>query len=812
VKLADLRVEGFGKLVDRHIAFDPRFNVVYGPNEAGKSTVTAVLLAALYGFTRGEKEQWRPWSGTRYAAALTYTLADGRHFEIRRDFERDQKGIHVYDESGADVSAVCSVGKVVSPGHAHLGIPLEVFLNASFVAQGFVTIDGARAERITHALAHALDGGPKEDAALGAIGRLEDALATYVGKKRATVNAPLRHLYEQLEDAEVRAREVRERLRTLDDIRARLEAESQRLLELEAAQRDHERRARAFRAYTLRSRLDALREIRDELAALQAARAAYDDVDGFPSYLVAELEELYRESYTLDALARSQAEEAARARMTPALLAELDERCADGGSLDDQEFDNLQAAGAATTAARNAATLAADQAQVARRSIEGGGEIFGVAFTAGAFVALGAVIFGLFQQWIAAGIVAVVAVAILAFAGSRWQRRRAAARTVERMQKRADEAIAAERTAAARVASVLEPLGVASIEELGKRRARAAELSARRAEAARLQQRAHQTRTSADKAAAAFDDMAARLKVATGSRKGDLTEAKVREARKSARDGIDSRLSMLDFRRTDVLGTDAEFALESELADLLAAKVEPAPLRPLTDAGEAASPRAFEAERYDLERRASDSRSAVASSAAEFRTWEAQIGDLAALDEQASNLRAEAQQLERFEAAVELAKDTIEERTREAHLKFARRLADYASKTFGLVTAGRYTDLRIDPTTLAVRVRVPETGDIIDVERLSMGTRDQAYLVVRLAMARMFAEGLETAPLLLDDPFAYWDEARIARCLPILESVADGAQIILFTSSRELADGAAQRGARLIEINAQVPTPLTGVS
>ena len=87
--------------------------------------------------------------------------------------------------------------------------------------------------------------------------------------------------------------------------------------------------------------------------------------------------------------------------------------------------------------------------------------------------------------------------------------------------------------------------------------------------------------------------------------------------------GIDSRLSMLDVRRSDVLGVDDEFAQEAELAELLASGVEPAPL-------DGASPRAFEAERADLERRASDVRTAVAATAAELRVAEEQIGDLAA--------------------------------------------------------------------------------------------------------------------------------------------------------------------------------------
>ncbi|MBD5656458.1 MAG: AAA family ATPase, partial [Candidatus Eremiobacteraeota bacterium] len=311
MKLTELRVDGFGKMVDRTIAFDPHLNVVYGPNEAGKSTLTTALLATLYGLGRGQKDDWRPWSGARYATALQYALADGRSFEVQRDFDRDAKGVRVYDEHGNDASAECTVGgKTLSPGHAHLGIPVEVFVNGPFVAQGDVAIDGARAERITHSLARALDGGPKEDAALGALGRLDLALATHVGKKKATVTAPLRRLYDELAEAEALAHDMRGRLRALDDVRARLEAETVRAHDLDAALREHERRGRALRAHTLRSRLEALREIRDDLAALQAERAHYDDVEGFPAYLVAELAELYQHWHTLDALARSHAGEA----------------------------------------------------------------------------------------------------------------------------------------------------------------------------------------------------------------------------------------------------------------------------------------------------------------------------------------------------------------------------------------------------------------------------------------------------------------------------------------------------------------------
>jgi uncharacterized protein YhaN len=72
--------------------------------------------------------------------------------------------------------------------------------------------------------------------------------------------------------------------------------------------------------------------------------------------------------------------------------------------------------------------------------------------------------------------------------------------------------------------------------------------------------------------------------------------------------------------------------------------------------------------------------------------------------------------------------------------------------------------------------------------------------VVRLAMVRMFAEGLETAPLLLDDPFAFWDEQRIERSFPILEATGASSQIVLFTTSPELAVAATARGARAVTL------------
>lgn len=794
MRLIELHVDGFGKLADTTFAFDPRMTVVFGPNEAGKSTLADAIVASLYGVGR-ERDARRPWLGARYASRLRYVLADGREFEVQRDFERDPKGVRIYDRDGNDVTADAANGKTVSPGAAHLGIPLEVFFNATCVRQGAVRIEGARAEVIGASLAQALDGGPREDAALGALGRLERAVAEHVGTKRATVNAPLRKILERIEEASERAAELRARLRALEELRARVDQQTKRAAELVDQLRVHERRSRNLRAAALRSRLASLREIRDELASLQATRAEYDDVAQFRSERVSELESRFERWRALDAVAATAAQEEIDARMTPAAVAELDERLADGGALDDEAFVRLQSTGRAALLARDKATHSANAAAMARRTADGGGPTLGAAAASGALLALVAAALAILHFWIPAAAVAAVALFSLWFAIARTNRRRAAMEEADARQAEADAAIVAERRAAGDIAAVLDPLRVPSIDELARRRHRARELGMRREASLAAAARRDGARSRADGAAREFDELADELVTERGTREERLAGARLRESRRATRDGIDLQLGMLAVRRGDVLGSDDEVTLERDLAELLAEGAVPAAL-------EGHSQHAFEAQRADLERRCRDAAKEASGTAAELRAAETHVGDLAALDEEVASLGAEVVRLRAFERSVALARGVIDERTREVHQKFARRLEDYSTDTFFHITDGRYADLRVDPTTLTVRLRVPETGAILEAERLSAGTREQAHLIVRLAMARMFAEGSEVLPLLLDDPFAYWDADRIERGLPILQAATAESQVVLFTASASLAAAAAASGARRLDLPA----------
>lgn len=73
----------FGKLQNKNISFEPGMNVIYGKNEAGKSTLHSFLCAMLFGMEKGRGRssvtdaysQYEPWHAPSfYAGALKLRL------------------------------------------------------------------------------------------------------------------------------------------------------------------------------------------------------------------------------------------------------------------------------------------------------------------------------------------------------------------------------------------------------------------------------------------------------------------------------------------------------------------------------------------------------------------------------------------------------------------------------------------------------------------------------------------------------------------------------------------------------------------
>ncbi len=135
MRIVEVHVEGFGRLVGRHFRFGPALNLVLGGNETGKSTLHRAMVALLYGFEEGEEhllESLRPWKDPAFhAGSITCVLDNGQGYRLARRFHPPvQVSVHSYPE-GEDLSGRYTNGAgILRFGEAELGLGKEAFLRA----------------------------------------------------------------------------------------------------------------------------------------------------------------------------------------------------------------------------------------------------------------------------------------------------------------------------------------------------------------------------------------------------------------------------------------------------------------------------------------------------------------------------------------------------------------------------------------------------------------------------------------------------------------------------------------------------------
>ena len=122
----------------------------------------------------------------------------------------------------------------------------------------------------------------------------------------------------------------------------------------------------------------------------------------------------------------------------------------------------------------------------------------------------------------------------------------------------------------------------------------------------------------------------------------------------------------------------------------------------------------------------------------------------------------------------ELALELIKGASIHLSRRFNRDLRDLVSRTLPMFTEGRYEHLQIDDD-LTVRVFSSEKRDFLDLEEISSGTQRQIMLAVRLALSQELINSgsLGRQFIFLDEPFAFFDQARTASSLSVLPKLSD---------------------------------------
>ena len=159
---------------------------------------------------------------------------------------------------------------------------------------------------------------------------------------------------------------------------------------------------------------------------------------------------------------------------------------------------------------------------------------------------------------------------------------------------------------------------------------------------------------------------------------------------------------------------------------------------------------------------------------------EKELENLSNLEEEQEILSQQLSELNEENESIELAKNLFEKAYEKMKNDISPEFTNKLSTIISKITNNKYNRLIFnDEQGLIVEL---DNGNYIPAERLSIGTIDQLYLSLRLAMLDEITK--ENMPIILDETFAYFDDERLKNILLFLDKEYYNKQIIIFTCTK----------------------------
>ena len=153
------------------------------------------------------------------------------------------------------------------------------------------------------------------------------------------------------------------------------------------------------------------------------------------------------------------------------------------------------------------------------------------------------------------------------------------------------------------------------------------------------------------------------------------------------------------------------------------------------------------------------------------------LGDPAILSARLEQVEEELERRRREYQAISIAMETLQQANAQLQQRFSPQLNRAAGALLSRLTGGKYHALSLDKE---LEASASGERDVLPHSALylSKGTVDQIYLAVRLAVCDLC---LPDAPLVLDEALAAFDDVRAKRALELLQELSAQRQILLFS-------------------------------
>ena len=205
MKIDYLKVNGFGKLENKEIEFGKKINVIYGENEAGKTTLLKCILSMLYGVSSNkngkdisEKEQYKPWKNAEFSGKMKYELDNGKKIEVFRDFSK--RNPKITNEFSEDITNTFNIDKHMGNNffYEQTKIDKDMLLITGLVEQKESILGDKEQNLLTQKIANILTSGEENISYKKAIEKLNKELVEKIGNDRTT-GRPINIINEKIE-------------------------------------------------------------------------------------------------------------------------------------------------------------------------------------------------------------------------------------------------------------------------------------------------------------------------------------------------------------------------------------------------------------------------------------------------------------------------------------------------------------------------------------------------------------------------------------------------------------------------------------
>lgn len=279
VFIKEIHMISFGKFEDKKIRFDENFNLIYGKNETGKSTVTSFIEGLLYGFDEGKNKKSFSYKKEAYKPNLSYKYAgsgifnkDGIDIKVTRNFE-----------DGSYKLINLSSGEEISSKQSHLGFPGEYILDMNYdIYKNYLTsFQGQKSEK--KAREKLIESLANQDidydfSANKAIRILDDRL-NKLGSDRAYTK-PYLKVKTEIKEIEDRLYEIKSFKKTYEKDFKRLDYNKKRQKVLREKYDKEKEKIDSYKKYRANQNYKDYKKWTEELYKINESIASYSDVFG----------------------------------------------------------------------------------------------------------------------------------------------------------------------------------------------------------------------------------------------------------------------------------------------------------------------------------------------------------------------------------------------------------------------------------------------------------------------------------------------------------------------------------------------------